>query len=155
MIDPRRARRAAVRLAALALFAAPGCSTYVIQGKAIEGEGSDMSFVEPGDPRLDEPGISGVRLSVERDPGSLGAKVVANEVSGAAGEFSIPLSAFGAGWMVEEWRIHAVRGGFQTASRRLNLTGADRKRYLLVTLAPGASDDPQEPDLMEQYERFR
>jgi hypothetical protein len=140
---------------AAGLAACPGCGGYVLRGKAIAGSVSDMTFVEPDDPRLDEPGVANVRIDVERDPGRLSAKVVASEMTDARGSFTVPIRAFGAGWMDEEWRFIAVVGGYATAMRRLHLTSSDAERRLLVILAPGASDDPRQEDLIEQYERFR
>ncbi len=150
----RRCGRAALGLLVIFAMAAPGCSGYQLQGKVVEGSVSEMAFVAAGDPRLAEPGLRNVRLTVRRDPGSLGRRLVASQLSGADGRFVIPLNEFGSGWMQEEWLIRATKQGFQMASLLEELEWSYREMRLLVILAPGVSPVDEE-DLMEQFEHFR
>ncbi|MHC4414207.1 MAG: hypothetical protein ACYS0G_02865, partial [Planctomycetota bacterium] len=80
---------------------------------------------------------------------------VAAGLSDLSGRFSIPLDAFGAGWMDEQWRISASKPGFRSADSVLRLAPKKANMQLLIILAPGFSEDPREEDLMEDYERFR
>lgn len=139
---------------AAVLLSASGCGGYVLTGRAVAGSTSDLAFVTGDDPRLDEKGVSGVHIVVERNPGSLGSQVVASGMTDGEGRFTIPVGEFGAGWMDEQWGIQAVKPGYQTSQATLGLSGTKSLR-LLVFMLPGFSEDPQREDLLEQYERYR
>ncbi len=141
-------------LAAL-LSAGTGCSSYVIRGTVIHGVYSDMSFVEPDDPRLKETPVSGVRVSVERDPDKLSRSLAGTDLSDTNGRFAVHVDAFGAGWMDEQWLIHAFKPGYSTASAMHELRPRHKEMRLLVTMTPGASSNPIQDDLIEQYERYK
>jgi hypothetical protein len=149
-----RARCTAVLARSAMLFSGAGCGGYVLQGRAVAGTASGVAFVPADDPRLLERGIADVRISVERDPGSLGSEVVATGTSDGEGRFSIPITDFGAGWMVEQWRIRAARSGCQTSQGDLSLSGTKGLR-LLVIMTPGIPDAMERENLLEQYERYR
>ena len=56
-----------LRLSALLLLAAlfatlPACSAYNLQGKVIDGPASQITIVDAGDPRLDQPGLAGASI---------------------------------------------------------------------------------------------
>ena len=130
-----------------------GCGAYMLEGRAVEGPVSQMTFVDADDDRLEGHGVSNVRITVERDAGRLSAQRVASGVSDSSGRFSIPLDVFGAGWMEEQWGIQATLPGFEAATTVQRLPPKGRR--LLILLAPGFSPDPREEDLMEFYERYR
>ncbi len=132
---------------------AAGCSTYTIEGRVVEGAVSDMTFVLGDDPRLSDPPLSGVRITVERDPGRLSRQMAGTDLSDAHGRFAIVINDFGAGWMDERWRIQASRMRYQTASRDLRLDRSNRR--LLIILATGVSDAPEGEDLIKQFERYK
>ena len=131
-----------------------GCRTYVLQGWVVQGDVSDMAFVQPDDPRLSQPGVSSVRISVERDPDRLSATIVGTDMSDTRGAFTMGLNTFGAGYLIETFRIHASKAGYRSAEAHLSLDAND-ERPLLVILAPGQSDPYETETLLEQYERFR
>ncbi len=136
------------------LLSGGGCSGYVLAGRAVAGSTSDLVFVPGDDPRFQANGVGGVRILVERDPGSLGSEVVASGLTDDEGRFSIAIGDFGAGWMVEQWRIRAVKPGYQTSQSTLDLSGTKDLR-LLVFMMPGISVDRPKDHLLEQYERYR
>ncbi len=149
-----RARLPRWRLIPVAcLAAAGGCQTYVIQGTVVQGPFGDMAFVRPDDPRLDDPPIANVRVTVDRDPDSLARRQVGTRITDARGRFEIPVGEFGAGWMDEQWLLRAFKNGYQTVSTTRRLPrGSDRR--LLIIMTPGHSEAAPD-DLQEQYERFR
>ncbi|MHC4989513.1 MAG: hypothetical protein ACYTGC_00905 [Planctomycetota bacterium] len=130
-----------------------GCGTYTLRGKVVAGDFSTMAFVSPDDPRLQGPGLPNVQIRLYRDPGTLGTEMVAQGLSDGVGAVNIPVGAFGAGWLVEQWRISATRSGYQTSDVTMSLPGGGENKQLLIMLAPGISP-PYEEDLMEQYRRF-
>ena len=135
------------------LAAAGGCQTYVIEGRVVEGPFGDMAFVRPDDPRLDDAALTNVRVTVDRDPDSLGRHQVGTQITDTKGRFEIPVGEFGAGWMDEQWLLRAFKNGYQTVSTTQRLPrGSDRR--LLIIMTPGQSETAPE-DLQEQYERFR
>ena len=134
-----------------------GCgSSYLLQGRAVRGSSPTMDFVSADSDELKGRGLRGVKLEVYRDPTSLGSEVVARGRTDAAGNFSIPVSAFGAGWMSEQWRITAVRPGFETAEAILSLPSGKENQRLLIMMNEGTSIAPKRPDdLWGEYERFK
>ncbi len=132
---------------------AGGCRTYVIEGRVVEGRFGDMAFVRPDDPRLDDPAITNVRVTVDRDPDSLARRQVGTRITDARGRFEIPVGEFGAGWMDEQWLLRAFKNGYQTVSTTQRLPRGSERR-LLIVMTPGQSEDPLE-DWPEQYERLR
>ena len=149
---PRPSAVTLVLLSAALLLS--GCDSYVLQGRVVQGDVSDMAFVNTDDPRLAHPGVSGVRITVERDPDRLSATQVGSGLSDDEGRFAIALDSFGAGYLVEVFGVHASRAGYRNARVNLRLD-ADDERQLLVILAPGRSDPDETESLLEQYERFR
>jgi hypothetical protein len=113
-----------------------------------------MAFVNADDSRLAQPGVSGVRITVERDPGKLSATQVGRGLSDDQGRFAISLDSFGAGYLVEVFGVHASRSGYRNTQANLSLDAKDN-RQLLVILTPGHSDPHETESLLEQYERFR
>lgn len=148
-------RRFVGALAMLCVVGLSGCGGYSIQGRVVEGDFSIMSFVPADDPRLAEPGLANVRVEVYRDPEKPNIQLAGSQVSDGTGHFDLPLSGFGAGWLVEQWRIEARRGGFQDADTMVALPDSGRNLRLLIIMAPGASNASPREDLMEEYRRYR
>ena len=147
-------------IGAAALLCLSGCGSYKLQGRAVQGDMSGVWIVDKSDPRLSDPsshpGLSGVAISVIRDPQSLGGKVVANGSSDGNGVISLTIGEFGAGWMDEQWEIRAARNGYLPAVNLLSLPGKLGDKRILVVLAKGYQPETgQEENLIEQYERFR
>ena len=130
-----------------------GCSTYVLRGTVVQGEFAAMTFVNPGDPRLSDSPIINVRISVDRDPDTLGRQMVGTDLTDARGRFMIPLDQFGAGWMDEEWLIRAFKPGYESTDSKMRLDRYEDQR-LLIMMPAGVSVKPSE-DWREQYEKFR
>lgn len=149
-----------IALALTCMLMTGGCGitdAYVLEGKVIRGSYSTMAFVSPDDPRLQQSGIGNVQVSIFRDPSKPNREMVARDINLPDGTFSISISEFGAGWMVEEWQIKAGRPQFQTADLIIGLPKAKKNRRLLIMLTGGPSDLGQrdEDDLMELYERYK
>ena len=135
----------------------PGCASgYVIQGKAIRGEYSSVTFVHPEDSRLHDPGMADVRVFLFRDPNSLGRELVATASSDARGNFILPINTFGVGWMVERWMVHTYLPDTQSAESIVMLPKKGANLKLLITLGRGVAVMPRmSDDLWQQYEKFK
>lgn len=132
------------------------CGSYTLRGKVVEGFDSGIYVVSANYPRLGEPGVRQVRISVHRDPGSLAQTVIASDSSGPDGTFAIELPAFGAGWMDERWLIQTSRPDYRNASETVRLPANTNRNRLLIIVAPGrAVPAEQRDDLWEEYRRFR
>lgn len=125
--------------AAICVCALGACSPYMLSGRVIEGEASYATLVAPDDPRLQSPGITGASLRLTRDPGRLKRDVVTERVSGAQGEFELPVDRVGAGLLEMDMGVLARMTGYSSAEGFFGLPGAGKSR-LLIVLAPG--DDP-------------
>ena len=132
-----------------------GCSSYVLHGKVIAGPISHMAFVGADDSRLGESGMSGVQVTLRRDPGRLSTHLAASAMTDLDGNFSLAVNELGAGWMEEAWLVVARKPGFQNATWQQRLTMKHPKLQLLVTMTPGYSEPDRHEDLMDQYEQFR
>lgn len=126
---------------------AGGCG-YSIQGRVIAGSYSTMGFVGSDDPGLAKSGVDAVRITLERDPTKPNRAMVAEIVSGPDGRFSLPVDAFGAGWMDEEWLIRASRPGYEAVESILRLPSG--KQRLLIRLSPGNSVGTGREDSVEE-----
>jgi hypothetical protein len=120
-----------VPLSALLMATLSGCSGgYVIEGKAIRGEFTSVSFVRASDSRLSEPGVANVEISVFRNPDTLGRAMVAKGTTDDQGNLYLPVDVFGVGWTIEQWMIHSYRPGI-------------------------AQRAPQADEAYQQYEKFK
>lgn len=126
---------------------ASGCG-YSIQGRVITGSYSSMGFVGSDDPGLAKTGVDAVRITLERDPTKPNRAMIAEIVSGPDGRFSLPVDAFGAGWMDEEWLIRASRPGYEAVESILRLPSG--KQRLLIRLSPGNSVGTGREDSVEE-----
>ena len=132
-----------------------GCNSYVLHGKVIAGPISRMAFVGADDNRLGEVGMSGVQVTLRRDPGRLSTYLAASPITDLDGNFSLAVNEFGAGWMEEAWLLVARKPGFENATWQHRLTMKHPEMPLLVTMTPGYSEPDRHEDLMDQYEQFR
>jgi hypothetical protein len=132
-----RVRPSLILVTVLSAFGG-GCGGPVLEGKVVLGSMSGAELVAEGDPALKQPGLAGASIVVIRDPGRPNAETVARSASRADGTFRIPVEAFGAGWMSEEWQVIASKPGDATSEYRgpLPLPG-DRMLFMLV---PGTFD---------------
>lgn len=135
----RRAGRGAVWLAAVVagLGSLAGCGSYTLEGRAVVGAYSGIELVDPDDPRLRDPGTSGVVVEVVRDPESLGRQTVARATSNGSGAIRLVIGEFGAGFLEETWELRVLRGGSEFAADRFDLPFDPGSRRLLVTIRPG------------------
>ena len=143
-----------------ALTAAPGCTSmsggYVLQGKAIEGDYSTMTFVGVDDSQLGALPVAYANISVYRDAGEPNQRLVATGRTDGAGAIHIPINEFGTGWMEETWLIQVVKPGFETMEMPLSFPRDWRKHRLLVIMRAGMSTQPKSSnELWEEYERYR
>ena len=135
----------------------PGCASgYVIQGKAIRGEYSSVTFAHPDDSRLQDSGMADVKVFLFRDPSSLGRELVATASSDDRGNFILPINSFGAGWLVEQWMVHTYLPDTQSAESILTLPKQGTNLKMLITLGRGVAVMPKMSDeLWQQYEKFK
>ena len=135
---PPITKRAAL-IAAIGLLLA-GCSgNPALKGRVVEVGAGSMFFVsvEDGDPgMIDGPGVTGARIEVVRDPGGMNRAVVARGMSRSDGTFVIPIEAFGAGWMDEEWLFRCTHPDHQMLELVDVLPGGGSTRVLQVDLGP-------------------
>lgn len=154
----RRKRNALGAAALLALVLLGGCGgKYAVRGKVVEGSFAMVQFVDPDHELLASPGVAYADISILRDPTKPNQRVVASGRSNGQGQFDIPISEFGAGWMVEQWLVQVVKPGYETAETMTTLPGSRSGKRLLIVLAPGLSLPPTQrrQDLWEEAERYR
>jgi hypothetical protein len=147
----------AVLLLASVLPTLIGCGGgYALRGKVTESSISAITVVDRTDSSMDGRGVSDVQIRVYRDPGRLSQELVASGVSRPDGTFEIPISAFGAGWMDEEWLIRTFRHGYSNAEVVMRLPGNTNRRPVLIMLRQGEATPLRErEDLLQEMERYR
>lgn len=123
---------------AISILLAGGCGGPALEGKVVLGSMAGAELVAEGDQALTQPGVAGASIVVVRDPGRPNAETVARGSSRADGTFRIPVEAFGAGWMSEEWQVVASKAGDATSEYRGPLPRSGDR--LLFMLAPGTYD---------------
>jgi hypothetical protein len=132
-----------------------GCG-YTLQGKVIRGETSSIEQVHEIDPRFKGPGLPNAEVLVRRDPNSPTPTLAGRDRTDAAGNFSLSIKEFGAGWMEEQWQVRGGLPGHANAEALMKLPAKGSKWRLLITLAPGASLPLDAPaDYLQDYERFK
>lgn len=163
-VPVRRFAASAVVLLGLAFAAASvGCGGYAVKGRVVTGSFDGLvTLVDEDDPRLRGEGVGNARITIVRDPGRLNARRVATGVSESDGDFSIPLSEFGAGWLDEEWRVEAVRSRLGLAEGMVRMPRPGSGQVILIQLreaAPGEigamqSSGREREDLYREVERW-
>lgn len=133
----------------------PGCGSYALHGKVVRGETSSIQLVMPGDERLNATGISNAEVRIVRDPNNPNRKQVGQNRTDPAGDFAIIMSAFGTGWMEEQWLVQSLAPGYSNAQMLMNLPASSSKWRLLITLAPGVSEPLNDENLMDDLEKFK
>lgn len=131
-------RRHGLRLLLMAPILLPACG-YRIEGRAVPGGFGTLTWVDAGDPRLQQQGVSGVRVQLVRDPDRMRREVVAETTTAADGSFTLETKTFGAGWMDERWELTASRSGYGAAVTRAELPVDPSSRRLLVEMQRGGS----------------
>jgi len=148
-----------VRSLAAACFivlAVGGCGGHVLSGKVVSGGFSGGDLVSERDARLTQEGMGGVSILVIRDADRARPETVARGTSRPDGSFRIPVESFGAGWMLESWKIVAAKRGEATAEYRGPLPSGDER--LLFLLAPGTYDPAAESvrsSLLDEVDAYR
>lgn len=147
---------------ALALLTLAGCGSYTLQGRVVRGSYSGIMLVERDDPRLAEPGLGGVGVTVIRDFDKPNREQVAAANSAADGSISLPIKAFGAGITEEEWLFSAGRAQADRLDTALSLPANAKSVRLLIMMtradvaprAPGSGDAPSyTPTFDDEVER--
>lgn len=136
-------------------FALPGCG-YTLTGKVLRGDASGVDLIHDIDQRHKQQGLANVEVVVRRNPKDARPELVGRTRTDAAGNFSMNIKEFGAGWMEEQWLVQARLAGYQNASTVMKLPAKNSKWGLLITLAPGTATplDAQE-EIIEDLERFK
>lgn len=147
-------------LAAAAVCGAIAGCAYRVEGKVVAGDADFVTIVDADDPRLAMPGVDGARIAFIRDPQRLDRRLAANGVSGAEGEISIPIDAFGAGWLEEQWLVQAIRRDRGAAEGMVRLPrGRDRLLIMLGSASPQELRDierswREQGDLLQEASRW-
>ena len=147
-----------ILLTALVGLLLTGCqSGYTLTGRAVESSYGDAGFVSRDNQLIvDAPGIPGARVRVYRNPDRGDRELVASGRSDLDGSINLPVSAFGAGWMQEQWEIEVFCNGFETVTSRVTFPRSSGSRWLLVTMRKGRAIEPLPADpAWEQYEQFK
>ena len=156
----RRGKLISLPLLVLTLSLLPalgGCSSgYTLSGRVIEGEFSQIQFVDKNDPRLMEGnGLDGAMIMVFREPSSLGRTLTARSSSDGSGAFECHIGEFGTGWLVEDWDITVSRPAYANATRLGQLPRNKKDLKMLVVLARGASTPvPTGSEYEQDLDRF-
>jgi len=138
----------------IAVFTTAGCASYTLKGKVIAGDISYIAVVDANDDRLAGPGLAGVSVTMETDPGKLNHDQVGDTVSGSNGDFSIPVQKLGAGILIYDVGVEARRKGYEGVSQMFRLPPSSRR--VLIMLRVGADALPPKADtLLEQYDKFK
>lgn len=152
-----RFTRPAISFAVLAVIvcALQGCGGYTLRGKVVAGSTSSIELIHEIDQRLKQPGLGNVETLVRRDPKQArpDAATLAGRVrTDAAGDFSMSIGEYGAGWMQEQWLVQARLAGYQNASEIMKLPAKGSRWKLLITLAPGTATPLELPPSEELVE---
>jgi hypothetical protein len=132
-----------LRLLALVVIAAMcGACSYSLKGRVIEGEASYVAVVDETDPRLNDRGLSGVRLHLQMDPGKLSRETLHRDVSSGEGTFELPVDEIGAGFMDYDVGLFARRAGYTPAEGSFRLP--PKSKRILIVLARGQDYDQGE-----------
>jgi len=142
---------------ALSIIAVAGltsCTGYTLHGKVIEGDISYATVVSSTDTRLGGPGVAGVAVTLETDPGRLKREPAGSATTDPSGEFSIRVRRPGAGFLIYDVGIEAHRPGYQGVRHEFRLPSASKR--VLITLQPGADTlRRREESPFEQADRFK
>ncbi|MEO0588082.1 MAG: hypothetical protein AAF078_10625 [Planctomycetota bacterium] len=128
-------------VAAGALLVLTGCEAYQLRGKAVAGMASTVEVVNADDPRLEGPGLSGVRIEGWIDPDRLDREALPVRATSGDGTFAIPVTSTGAGFLEYDVYVSASRMQRAAVAETLRLPGSNKR--LLITLAPGDGDRRQ------------
>lgn len=119
-----------------------GCTSVnpMVTGKVIEGRVSLIGGVPANDPRLEGPGLEGVKIAVRLDAMRRGGATVVDGASGPEGQIKIKtrdLKVFS-----EEVSVSATKDGYSPARQALVIPSGQRR--LLIVLQPlgGAGAGP-------------
>lgn len=130
-----------------------GCGGYAFKGRVIAGSYPSVEFVPAGDDRAQGSGLPGATIELIRDPDSLSAETVGRGSTDGQGNFSIPVDAFGAGWLEEDWLLRVRHPRATMVEQMIRLPGGSK--LTIITLSPGRDSFTPREDLMKEMERFR
>lgn len=131
-----------------------GCESFAIQGRVVQGPIGSMRFVSNNMAGQNGAAIAGAVITIYRDPDSLAMKVAGTAISDNQGRFVLKLDAFGAGWMLEQWKFVVQQQGFTNVIWRQSLETDNAQQLLLVTMTGGYSEPISRDDLWKQYEKL-
>lgn len=128
-----------------------GCASYELRGLVIEGSEADLEVVSADDPRLENLGLTETTISVYLDPQRLSPKQLARGRTDNQGDFALPITESGAGFLILDVEVLVERSKFQTLRRELQLPGGGKR--LLITLPPGKGGDTRQENVLERTMR--
>ena len=128
--------KSALHAAALCAALFSSACTYSLKGRVVEGPDSYVAVVDSSDPRLTQgKGLVGASLNMQLDPMKINRKSVARNISGANGEFELPVDEVGAGLLEYDVGVYVRRKGCEPAEGFFRLPGSGKR--LLVVMSPG------------------
>ena len=126
-----------------------GCSPYQLQGRVVVGSEQLITPVNVNDPRMQEEPLAGATIELTLDPSSISPKRLGTVVSDGNGDFTLDISAMGAG-SFQEYDL----GILITAPKHRNLWQTIKlpsaKKRLLVMMKKGAAGPPPPGDILKE-----
>ncbi len=116
--------------------------TYTLKGRVVEGDTSYIAVVDSTDPRLNDHGMTGVRLHLQLDPGRMSRKTITRDVSDSDGAFELPVTEVGAGFLEYDVGLFARRAGYSPAETSFRLPPSSKR--ILIVMARGQDYDQGE-----------
>lgn len=118
-----------------------GCNSYAIKGRVVRGPIPAVQIVSSSDYRLKETngtGSSAEVIAVLEPDTPTERKDLGRFITDAQGRFSIPVDAFGSGFLEYEAQFIATRDGNQGAIGKIPLPGSGQQ--VLITLPLGENN---------------
>ncbi|QQE12505.1 hypothetical protein JD969_03270 [Planctomycetota bacterium] len=136
--------------------AVTGCAPYTMQGRVIEGPNSFITVVSADDPRLNaatnDSGLANVQIDVTLDPNEMRPINEGNTYTDLSGNFSMPISAQGAGFLMYEAQITATGSGFAPVQKTMPLPSGNK--CILVVLKEGKGKINRKNNLIDETMRM-
>ncbi|WP_145078445.1 hypothetical protein [Poriferisphaera corsica] len=137
---------------AVLTFVATGCSQYQLAGRVIEGPNSYIAVVDQNDPRLNAHqyggGVANTQISVTLDPNDMRPIHEGTAYSDLSGNFSLPINAQGAGFLMYEAQVTAIESGHMPTQQEFALPSASKR--ILVVLKSGEGKLSPKTNLIEE-----
>ena len=129
-----------------------GCSQYQMVGRVIEGPNSYITVVDRNDPRLNDrlygSGVANTQISVTLDPNEMRPIHEGTAYSDLRGNFSLPISAKGAGFLIYEAQVTALASNHVPVREDFALPSSGKR--VLIVLKSGEGKLTPKTNLIEE-----